>query len=87
LRERNLKIRYIGSESQRPEHKELEKTGIWEFRYLPGNSTGLVNTDIWHDNITLNIFGDPVLCITITGKAIADGYREFFNALWNLSSK
>ena len=33
------------------------------------------------------IFGDPILCITITSKEIADGYREFFETLWNLSSK
>ncbi|MEK7601835.1 MAG: helix-turn-helix domain-containing protein [Patescibacteria group bacterium] len=87
LKERDLHIRYIGSESQRAEHEKLAKTGIWTFRYLPGNATGLMNTDIWHDNITLNIFGDTILSVTITGKEIADGYREFFNAVWNLSGK
>lgn len=87
LREKNIRTRYLGSESQRVRLKGLEKTGIWEYRILPQHATGLMNTDIWHDNITLNIFGNPILSITITGKEIADGYREFFNAIWNLSKK
>lgn len=85
---RNIKIRYLGSEAQRERLQKRERTEpLWTYRIFPGQSTGLVNTDIWHDNITLNIFGDPILSLTITGKDIADGYREFFNALWNLSKK
>ena len=87
LREKNIKTRYLGSEKQRARFQTLEKAEQWTFRMLPGHATGLMNTDIWYDNITLNIFGDPALCITITGKQIADGYREFFETLWNLSSK
>ncbi len=87
LREKNIKTRYLGSEKQRERLQTLEKTEQWTYRILPGHATGLMNTDIWHDNITLNIFGDPVLCITVTGKEIANGYREFFETLWNLSSK
>ena len=60
---------------------------MWEYRIFPGQSTGLVNTDIMYDNITMNIFSNPILSFTITSKEVADGYREFFNALWNLSSK
>jgi len=87
LREKNIKTRYLGAEKQRERLQALEKTEHWTYRILPGHATGLMNTDIWHDNITLNIFGDPVLCITVTGKEIANGYREFFETLWNLSSK
>jgi len=87
LREKNIKTRYLGSEKQRARFRMLEKAEQWTFRILPGHATGLMNTDIWHDNITLNIFGDPILCITVTGKEVADGYREFFETLWNLSSK
>jgi sugar-specific transcriptional regulator TrmB len=85
LREKNIKTRYLGQEVQRERLKIMEAELPWTYRILPGHATGLMNTDIWHDNITLNIFGDPILSITITGKEIADGYREFFNAVWNLS--
>lgn len=88
LKEKHLKTRYLGSEAQRARFQTLEKENLgWTFRVFPGQSTGLMNTDIWHDNITLNMFGNPILSLTITGKDIADGYREFFEALWNLSSK
>ncbi len=87
LKEKNIHTRYLGSDAQRKRLKELEKTGIWEYRILPQHATGVMNTDIWHDNITLNIFGDPIVSISITGKEVADGYREFFNTLWNLSGK
>src|SRR3989344_1908507 len=87
LREKNIKTRYLGSEKQRARFQTLEKAEQWTFRTLPGHATGLMNTDIWHDNITLNIFGNPILCITVTGKEIADGYRAFFETLWNLSNK
>lgn len=87
LKRKNIRTRYLGSQVQLERLKGLEKTGLWDYRILPGHATGLMNTDIWHDNITLNIFGDPVLSITITGKEIANGYRAFFNTLWNLSGK
>ncbi len=87
LKKRNIKVRYIGEESQRPNLEGRTKTDIWDYRILPGHATGLMNTDIWHDNVTLNIYGNPVLCITITGKEIAEGYRQFFETLWNIAKK
>lgn len=84
---KGLRVRYIGMESQREALTAMRKwRKLWEFRILPGGtSTGLVDTDIWPDNITFNIFGDPVLSFTITNKAVADGYKEFFESLWALS--
>lgn len=87
LSRKNIKVRYIGEESQRGNLESRKKTDIWDYRILPGHATGLTNTDIWHDNVTLNIYGDPVLCITITGKEITEGHRQFFETLWNLASK
>ncbi len=86
--EKNIKIRFLGSEAQRERLERRDRREpLWTYRIFPGQSTGLTNTDIWHDNITLNIFGDPLVSFTFTSKVVADGYREFFNALWNLSSK
>lgn len=84
---RGLRVRYIGMEPMRERLAEARKwRKLWEYRILPGGiSTGLVDTDIWPDNITFNIFGNPVLSFTLTSKVMADGYREFFEALWNLS--
>ena len=84
--EKGLRVRYIGMEPMRERLTEMRTwRKLWEFRIFPGQSTGLVDTDIWPDNITFNIFGDPILSFTITNKAVAEGYREFFESLWNLS--
>lgn len=83
---KGLRVRYIGMEPMRDRLAEMRKwRHLWEYRIFPGTSTGLVDTDIWPDNITFNIFGDPILSFTITNKTVADGYREFFESLWNLS--
>jgi predicted transcriptional regulator len=86
--EKGLRVRYIGMEPMRERLAEMRKwRKLWEYRIFPGQSTGLVDTDIWPDNITFNIFGNPVLSFTITSKEIAHGYRQFFDALWNVSSE
>lgn len=83
---KRLSVRYLGMEPQRESLAKMKKwRKYWDFRIFPGQSTGLVDTDIWPDNITFNIFGDPVLSFTITNKAVADGYRDFFESLWALS--
>ena len=84
---KGLRVRYIGMEPMRERLAEAAKwRKLWEYRILPGGtSTGLLDTDIWPDNVTFNVFGDPVLSFTLTNKAVADGYREFFEALWKLS--
>lgn len=87
--EKGLSIRYLGMESMRERLIEVKKwRKLFDYRILPGGqSTGLLDMDIYPDNLTLNIFGDPVLSFTITNKALAEGYREFFETLWKLSSK
>ncbi len=85
---KGLRVRYIGMEPMRERLAEMRKwRQLWEYRIFPGTSTGLVDTDIWPDNITFNIFGDPILSFTITNKIVADGYRSFFESLWNLSKE
>jgi predicted DNA-binding transcriptional regulator len=83
---KGLRVRYIGMEPMRERLAEMQKwRKLWEYRIFPGESTGVVDTDIWPDNLTFNIFGDPILSFTITNKLVADGYREFFESLWKLS--
>jgi hypothetical protein len=39
------------------------------------------------ETVTFITYGEPMLCFTITNKEVASGYREFFEAVWNLSHK
>ena len=85
---KNLKIRYIGAESKGKALAQTEKERrLWTHRTFPGLSTGLVDIGVWHDSVIFNIYGNPLLSFVLTSKEVADGYREFFETLWNLSNK
>lgn len=86
--EKQIKIRYLGAPAQRERLQKREKEEpLWTYRILPGHATGLMSIDIWTDNVTSIFYGEPMLCFTLTSKEVADGYREFFNSVWNLSQK
>ena len=86
--EKNLSIRYIGSESKEKELLQMEKgRRLWTHKIFPGLSTGLIDIGIWHDSVIFNIYGNPLLSFVLTSKEAADGYREFFSALWKLSRR
>lgn len=85
---KEIQIRYLGSISQKSELTLMKKEReFFESRVLPGLFTGLVNTNIWQNHIGLNLFGNPILCFTISNTQVADSYRGFFNTLWELGTK
>lgn len=85
---KKIKVKYIGNESQRQALTDLQfkRTGF-EARILPGLSTGLVNTNIFSNQILLNTFGTPLYIIRIQSRAITESNKNFFNNLWQLSKK
>lgn len=87
-KQKEIAIHYLGSIEQKEELIIMSKNRkLFEFRLLPGLFTGLVNTNIWDEHISLNLFGTPVICFTITNKLVADSYRGFFNTLWEIADK
>jgi hypothetical protein len=86
--ERKIHVRYLGSPSQRKRLEERAKEQeLWEYRILPGGAMGLMNTDIHPTHINFNVFGDPLLSFTLTSKEVAEGYKAFFEAVWQLSTR
>ncbi len=88
--ERKIEIRTVfvstGVQKQKLE-KMLKERKLWSYKIFPGAGTGVVDMGIWHDSIVYNIFGTPLICFALTNKKVADGYRDFFEALWSASSK
>ncbi len=85
---KGIQIRYLGSISQKTELASMQKERkFFDFRVLPGLFTGLVNTNIWSSHIGLNLFGNPILCFTISNNQVADSYRGFFNTLWAMGTQ
>ncbi|NTW22602.1 hypothetical protein HGA34_03615 [Candidatus Falkowbacteria bacterium] len=82
---KNIKIKYIGSEPQRDALSLSKSERLnFEYRLLPGLFTGLVNTNIWSDKISFNLFGEPVTAFLIQNQQIAESYKQFFDTLWRL---
>lgn len=85
---KEIQIHYLGSISQKEELTKMHKErAFFDYRLLPGLFTGLVNTNIWAEHIGLNLFGNPIVCFTISNRQVADSYRGFFNTLWQMASE
>ncbi len=85
---KEIQIHYLGSISQKHELTQMNKErAFFDYRLLPGLFTGLVNTNIWAEHIGLNLFGNPIVCFTISNRQVADSYRGFFNTLWQIGAR
>ena len=84
--EKRITVRYISTAEQRNYLKIMaQKRKFFDYRVLP-NATPGIDTDILLDKIVFHLYGDPVISFSFTNKEISDGYRRFFEVLWNLSS-
>jgi sugar-specific transcriptional regulator TrmB len=85
---KGILIRYLGSEVQKQELADTKKRRPkFDYRIIPGFSAGMVNTDIWTDNISFNLFGDPTIVFHLKNKDVADSYRKFFDAIWTMGKE
>ncbi|MCX6819949.1 MAG: hypothetical protein NT019_01515 [Candidatus Adlerbacteria bacterium] len=84
---KKVAVRYISTAGNHNYLKIMAQTReFFDYRVLPDAASG-VDTDILMDKIIFHLFGEPVVSFTFTNKVISDGYRRFFEVLWNLSSK
>lgn len=83
---RKIKVRYIGSREQEEFLKRnTQNRKFFEYKILPGDFTGLVNTNIWPDTVGFNVYGQTTLAFVIKNRNVAESYNMFFETLWNLA--
>lgn len=83
-RRKKLKIkpRLIYTEKER--NKSYVKTALAEIRYLPNEYSSYAALRIYGDKVALFLFSeDEPLAILIKSKKIADGYRKYFEFIWD----
>jgi len=86
--EKNLGFRYLGTEAQRERLQKREQNERnFTYRILPGLSLGKISIEVRPGNVTFAVYGDTLLDFTLSGKEVADGYRQFFDAVWALAKK
>ena len=84
--EKKIKLRHISTAGNQNLLKIVAQTRpLFEYRTLTEGVPG-VETDIWPDKIVFHLYGDPVVSFVFKNKGISQGYRNFFEILWNLST-
>lgn len=85
---RNIGVRYLSSSGQT---SFLDEMSNFRFNFksyvLPGVAQGFIDTNIWPEKVVFILFGDPVVSFAFSNKKVAEGYREFFEMLWKISSR
>src|SRR3989338_8033558 len=59
----------------------------WTYKILPGLGVGIIGIEIFPEAVSFVTYGESILCFTLRSKEVANGYRDFFDSLWNLSGK
>lgn len=84
---KRVSVRYISTAGDYAYLRAIAQTRkYFEYRILP-EAAPQVNTDILMDKVVFQLYGDPVVSFTFTNKEVANGYRRFFEVLWNLSTE
>ena len=65
----------------------LNKLPYTEAAYLPNAINSPATTLVYGDKVSFWIWSDPVLCILIESKRMADAYRQYFYILYSLAVK
>jgi len=60
------------------------KRDLVDYRFLPDEFDQPLATGIWSDRISLFIFGDEPMIISLEGKKLVDTYKNYFKLLWSI---
>ena len=63
----------------------LERKRVYKF--LPDEFQSPVGMQIWHDNITLIIYSNPVVVIQIINTLVVKNFQKYFDFLWKVANK
>jgi len=84
--EKNISIHYLGAEAQRERLQWREKNEpMFEYRVLPNLAIGAMSIEVRPANVSFVTYGEQVVDFTLSGKEVAESYRQFFETLWNLA--
>ena len=82
------KVKLIANESARKQVEQYQyysKFGKPEYRFVPGFAP--VGVIIFGDNVLNVAFEENPVAVIITSKQIAESYKKFFYAIWQIAKK
>ena len=82
------KIKFRILHKQKMTNTLLEKSPLMDIRFLPKEIVNSVVINIYGDRVVSLIWkGDYPLCFMLINKDIAEAYKNYFEVLWEMSSK
>ena len=70
------------------ESKNIRKSiPLSEIRYLADWNSSTMSTYVYGNNVSLVIWDNEPVAILIRQKEVADGFKNYFNMLWNIAKK
>ena len=90
---KGIHFKHIYDHEVRKDAKEILKLRLNEFRFLPKEFSSLTAVDIFGDYV-VSFYGDKAgqlgeepMQFVIKSRKIADGYRKFFDFMWQFCEK
>jgi len=85
---KHITVLYLSTESKKDVWPQVAaKRSDFSIRSITGYTQNNTNTLIRPHSVSINSFAEPVLAYYLYSKATAEGYQNFFDALWNLAEK
>lgn len=67
--------------------RSFKKIALSEVRYLPERYANPVAVNIYGDKTAIILWADRPLAIVIKNKEITEGYKQYFELMWNVARK
>jgi len=83
--ENKLPSRQVFDDSVRPAAKDIESQKLTSIRYLSKEFAQFQETVIVDDYVAINVFAENVYSFLIKDKKVAEGYKKYFELLWEMA--
>ncbi len=81
---KNIKVKMLFDESAR-KNKELRKIPLSSVRFIPKGYGSPMSIYIYGANVSIVLWSELPIAILIREKAIADGFRNYFEFMWKIA--
>ncbi len=78
---KKIKAKIIASD------RKIKGILLSEIRYLPEKYSNLTSINIYGDKVAIILWASLPLAIVIKNKEISQGYRNYFEIMWNIAKK
>lgn len=82
-----LSARQVWDESVKEIGKDIQNEPLTNVRYLSKEFAQFQETVIVGDCVAINVFTEEPYSFLIKDKAVAEGYKKYFEALWKIAKK